>query len=239
MESGARQPWTVHRTGDRHADDPSPDAVPVEPGPWLGRDCRQDHSFCGAATATAAAGTAVANNPGTQDVAGSLLFGLNADSIGQIIGDASPGLSEAQSTVAAKVVSGIMTRASASNDLGSSIGNVANLSDFVTNRVNNIQKTLTGDQFVARLQRQGLTQTQATQTAIVTQAKQIQQQATDATAAAAKIARQAAITAAWGSLLAAVLIIGASTFGGNRAANTWEKIASKDGRSARVWDQVQ
>ncbi|WP_407542099.1 hypothetical protein Q0M94_17660 (plasmid) [Deinococcus radiomollis] len=188
----------------------------------------------GAATATAAAGTAAANNPGTQNAASSLLSGLNADSIGQIIGDASPGLSEAQSTAAAKVVSGIITRAS--NDLGNNLGNVANLSDFVTNRVNNIQKALSGPEFVTRLTRQGLTQpqAQATQTAIVAQAKQIQQQATDATAAAARIARQAAISAAWGSLLAAGLVIGFATLGGNRAASTREKIASTDERSSRI-----
>ena len=188
----------------------------------------------GAATVTAAAGTAAASNPGTQNAASSLLAGLNADSIGQIIGDASPGLSEAQATAASKVVSGIITRAG--NDLGSNLGNVANLSDFVTNRVNNIQKALSGPEFVTRLQRQGLTQpqAQATQTAIVAQAKQIQQQTTDTAAAAARIARQAAITAAWGSLLAAGLIIGASTFGGNQAASTREKIAAKDERSARV-----
>jgi len=34
------------------------------------------------------------------------------------------------------VVSGIVTRAS--NDLGNNLGNVTNLSDFVTDRVNNI-----------------------------------------------------------------------------------------------------
>jgi len=188
----------------------------------------------GAATATAAAGTAAANNPGTENAATSLLSGLNADSIGQIIGDASPDLSDAQSTAAANVVSGIITRAS--NDLGNNIGNVANLSDFVTNRVNNIQKALSGQEFVTRLQRQGLSQgqAQATQTAIVAQAKQIQQQATDAAAAAARIARKAATTAAWGSLLAAGLIIGFATLGGNRAASTREKIASADGRSTRV-----
>ena len=170
----------------------------------------------GAVTSAAAAGTAAASNPGNQDAASSLMSGLNADSIGQIIGDASPELSEAQTTAAARVVNGIITRTS--NDLGNNLGNVANLSDFVTNRVSNIQKALSGDQFVTRLKRQGLSQAQATQTqtAIVTQAKQLQQQATDAAAAAARIARQAAITAAWGSLLAAGLIIGASTFGGNR-----------------------
>ncbi len=179
----------------------------------------------GAATATAAAGTAAANNPGTQDAAQSLLSGLNADSIGQIIGQASPGLSDAQATAAAKVVSGIITRAS--NDLGTNLNNVTNLGGFVTNRVNSIQKALSGPEFVTRLQRQGLTQpqAQATQTAIVAQAKQIEQQATAAAAAAARIARQAAISAAWGSLLAAGLVIGFATLGGNQAASTRRKIS--------------
>jgi len=188
----------------------------------------------GAATATAAAGTAAANNPNTQDAASSLVSGLNADSIGQIIGQASPDLSDAQSTAAANVVSGIITRAS--NDLGSNLSDVSNLGDFVKNRVDNIQKALSGQEFVTRLQRQGLSQgqAQATQTAIVAQAKQLQQQATDAAAAAARIARKAATTAAWGSLLAAGLVIGFATLGGNRAASTREKIASADGRSTRV-----
>lgn len=178
----------------------------------------------GAATAATAAGSAAAGNPGTQDAAQSLLGALNPDSIGQIIGEASPGLSEEQSTAAARVVSGIITRAS--NDLGENLGNVSNLNDFVTNRVNNIQNALSGPEFVTRLTRQGLTQqqAQATQTAIVAQAKKVQQQATDAAEAAARIARQAAITAAWGSLLAAGLVIGASVMGGHRAASTREKI---------------
>ena len=188
----------------------------------------------GAASATAAAGTAAANNPGTQDAASSLLSGLNADSIGQIIGDASPGLSDAQSTAAAKVVSGIITRAS--NDLGSNLGNVSNIGDFVTNRVTSIQKALSGPEFVTRLMRQGLSQSQAqaTQTAITAQAKKLQDQATQAAEATARIARQAATTAAWGSLLAAGLIIDASTFGGNQAASTRRKISATAEKSVRA-----
>ncbi|MFC4456066.1 hypothetical protein [Deinococcus sonorensis] len=178
----------------------------------------------GAASVASSATSAAANNPGTQDAASSLLSGLNADSIGQIIGDASPDLSEAQSTAAAKVVSGIITRAS--NDLGSNLGNVSNLGDIVTNRVNNIQKALSGPEFVTRLQRQGLSQqqAQATQTAIVQQAKQLQQQASDAAAAAERIARKTASTAAWGSLLTAGLIIAFATLGGHQAASRREKL---------------
>ena len=141
----------------------------------------------GADSVTAAAGSAAASNPGTQDAASSLLGSLNPDTLGQIIGDASPDLSQAQSTAAANVVSGIITRAR--NDLGANLGNVTNLSDFVTNHVNNIQKALSGPEFVTRLQRQGLSQTQATQTAIVTQAKQVQQQAAQAAETTTRIAR--------------------------------------------------
>ena len=125
----------------------------------------------GAASVTAAA------NPGTQNAALSLLGSLNPDTLGQIIGDASPELSQAQSTAAANVVSGITTRAS--DDLGNNLGSVTNLSDFVTNRVNNIQKALSGPEFAARLKRQGLSQAQA--------------QAAETTA---RIARQAATSAA-------------------------------------------
>ena len=180
----------------------------------------------GAASVTAAAGSAAAANPGTQNAASNLLGSLNPDTLGQIIGDASPGLSQAQSTAAANVVSGIITRAS--NDLGANLGNVTNLSDFVTKRVDSIQRALSGPEFVTRLKRQGLSdaQAQATQTAIVSQAKQVQQQATQAAETTARIARQAATSAAWGSLLAAGLIIAASTFGGNQAASTRRKIGA-------------
>ena len=60
----------------------------------------------GAASVTAAA------NPGIQNAALSLLRSLNPDTLGQIIGEASPEPSQAQSTAAANVVSGIITRAS-------------------------------------------------------------------------------------------------------------------------------
>ena len=184
------------------------------------------------ASGAAAAGSAAAANPGTQNAASSLLGSLNPDTLGQIISDASPELSRAQSTAAANVVSGIITRAS--NDLGNNLGNITNLSDFVTNRVNNIQKALSGPEFVTRLKRQGLSQAQAqaTQTAIVDQAKQVQQQATQAAETTARIARQAATSAAWGSLLAAGLIIGAATFGGNQAASTRRKIDGTQGQRA-------
>ena len=184
------------------------------------------------ASRAAAAGSAAAANPGTQNAASSLLGSLNPDTLGQIIGDASPELSRAQSTAAANVVSGIITRAS--NDLGNNLGNITNLSDFVTNRVNNIQKALSGPKFVTRLKRQGLSQAQAqaTQTAIVDQAKQVQQQATQAAETTARIARQAATSAAWGSLMAADLIIGAATFGGNQAASTRRKIDGTQGQRA-------
>jgi len=184
------------------------------------------------ATGAAAAGSAAASNQGTQNAASSLLGSLNPDTLGQIIGDASPELSQAQSTAASNVVSGIITRAS--NDLGNNLGNITNLSDFVTNRVNNIQKALSGPEFVTRLKRQGLSQAQAqaTQTAIVDQAKQVQQQATQAAETTARIARQAATSAAWGSLLAAGLIIGAATFGGNQAASTRRKIDGTQGQRA-------
>jgi hypothetical protein len=187
----------------------------------------------GVGSATTAAGAAASNDPGTQNAASSLISGLNTDTIGQIIGDASPALSQQQATAAASVVSGIITRAG--NDLGSNLGNVTNLGDLVTNRVNNIQKALSGPEFVTRLTRQGLTQqqAQATQTAIVAQAKTLQQQATDAAAATARIARQAASTAAWGSLLAAGLIIGFSVLGGNQAASTRRKIGAEADKNTR------
>ena len=133
-------------------------------------------SAIGSVASRAASVTAAAANPGTQIAASSLLGSLNPGTLGQIISDASPKLSQAQSTAAANVVSGIITRAI--NDLGNNLGSVTNLSDFVTNRVNNIQKALSGPEFVTRLKRQGLSQAQA--------------QATQAAETTARTTRQAA-----------------------------------------------
>ena len=169
----------------------------------------------GAATATAAAGTAVANSgAGQTDAAQSLLSGLNEQQIGSLIGQAAPDLSEQQATAATRVVTGIVQRAS--TDIGKNLSNVSSLPDLITNRVNSISSALQGQDFVNRLQKAGLSQAQATATAtsIGQRVTELKQQAADTAAAAERIARKTATTAAWTFLLALGLILGFTTLGG-------------------------
>lgn len=173
-----------------------------------------------ASSAASAAGSAAANSGvGQTDAVQSLVSGLSPEAIGQLIGQSAPDLSTQQATAASQVVSGIVQRAS--TDLGKNVGNVSNLSDFVTNRVNSISSALQGPDFINRLQKQGLSkaQAQATATAISSRVTEIKQQASDAAAATERIARHTANTAAWGFLLALGVILGCSTLGGGRGSD--------------------
>lgn len=91
----------------------------------------------GVTNAAASTATTAANTTTGQSVAQgplqSILNGLNEEELGQIIGENSPALSTEQSTAAARVVSGIVRRAS--NDLGDNLTNISNLDDLVTNRI--------------------------------------------------------------------------------------------------------
>ncbi|WP_412030300.1 hypothetical protein [Deinococcus yunweiensis] len=174
----------------------------------------------GVATGAAAAGSAAANTGAVQsDPVQNILSGLDTQEIGQLIADGAPELSTQQATAATNVVSGIIRRAS--NDIGSNLGDLTNLGQLVTKRVDAITAALSGGDLVTRLQRQGLTQAQAQQTAqaISTRAADLKQQALDTAAATERIARQAASTAAWGFLLALGLILGMATFGGGMGAD--------------------
>ncbi|WP_309572864.1 hypothetical protein [Deinococcus sp.] len=173
-----------------------------------------------AAAGTAAAGTAAANSGAAQsDPVQTILNGLDPQEIGQLIADGAPDLSTQQATAATNVVSGIIRRAS--NDIGNNLGDLTNLGQLVTKRVDAITTALSGPDFVTRLQRQGLTQAQAQQTAkaISKRAADLKQQALDTAAATERIARQAASTAAWGFLLALGLILGLATFGGGMGSD--------------------
>ncbi|MFD1733261.1 hypothetical protein ACFSC4_22160 [Deinococcus malanensis] len=106
----------------------------------------------------------------------------------------------------------------ASRDLGRNLNNVSSLDEFVTNRLDSITTALSGEQFVTRLQRQGLSaaEAQTTAQAISKRATEVRQQAEEAAAATERIARTTASTAAWGFLLALGLILGAATLGGGK-----------------------
>ncbi len=170
-------------------------------------------AVAGAATA---AGTAAANSGALQsDPVQALLGGLNQDNITQIIAQNSPELNQTQVQAAANVVSGIATRAS--NTIGNNLSNISNLPDLINSRVKSIQTALSGPEFVTRLQRQGLTQAQAQETAnsIGTLVNDTVTQAQQTAAAAERIARNAAVTAGWIWLLAAGFILAFSVWGGH------------------------
>lgn len=189
----------------------------------------QTAASAASAASDAGAGNAVAGSGTVQ----SIVNGLNPTEIGQLVSQAAPELSPQQATAAANVVSGIVQRAS--NSLGANAGNISSLPDLITNRVNSISSALQGQDFVNRLQKQGLSQAQATATAtaINQRVTEIKQQAADTAAAAERIARRTAQQAAWGALLAAGLIIGLSTFGGSQASSTRRKMETAAEASAR------
>ncbi|WP_052351846.1 YrzE family protein [Deinococcus pimensis] len=201
----------------------------------------------GARTALGLAGSAAnavgmgsaASSQTAQDAAQSgpvqqLLSGLDEEELGQIIAENSPTLDQEQTTAAARVVSGIVRRAS--NDIGSNLTNVSNLDDLVTNRVTSVRSALSGEQFVTRLQRQGLSQAEAqeTQRAVTQQVDELQRQATQTAAATERIARRAAGTAGWTFLLALGLLLGFSALGGGRGSDVPKGGALVKGRDEEL-----
>ena len=170
----------------------------------------------GVGTAVAGAATTAGNNGALQsDPVQSLLSGLNENQISQIIAQNSPELNQTQVQAATNVVTGIANRAA--NTLGNNLSNISSLPDLISSRVKSIQAALSGPQFVTRLQRQGLTQPQAQETAksINTLVNDTVTQAQQTADAAARIARNTAITAGWLWLLAAGFILLFSVWGGH------------------------
>jgi hypothetical protein len=181
----------------------------------------------GVASAT---GGAVAQNGGLAGTLQSLglgdayqavTTGLSDNELNQIIADASPELNQTQVAAATGVVRSIMNNTS--RDLGQALQNPSQLPNFVSERVDAVAKALSGDQFVSRLQRRGLSQAQAQQVANVIQQRvtdlrtQGEQAAKAASDQAAQLARDTAATAgkaAWVWLLLAGLVLGLSSFGG-------------------------
>ena len=178
--------------------------------------------------ATTGANQLAQTNTG-QDIIGN--FGQN--DVENLIAQASPDLSQQQVSAAGNVVTGIARRAA--NDLGD-LNNVRNIGDFVTQRTTSIKNALTGPQFVTRLERQGLTQAQATevQTSITDGITAAEKQAADTAAAAERIARSTASTAGWGWLLAAGLMLLLAITGARNAASGGQTVAvNSDSRARR------
>ncbi|UQN05362.1 hypothetical protein [Deinococcus sp. QL22] len=166
-----------------------------------------------AGNAAGAAGTEVAQNGGGVT---SFLSGINEDDISELIASNSDDLSEEQVDAASNVVTGIFRRAQ--YDLGQQ--DLGNITDFAAARVTAIKNALTGDQFVTRLERQGLSNAQAQEvrTSVTTEVDRLEKQAADVAQAAERTARTAASTAGWGWLLGAGLTLLASIFGARSAA---------------------
>ncbi|AIZ44812.1 hypothetical protein QR90_06440 [Deinococcus radiopugnans] len=166
-----------------------------------------------AATATTAAGVGGAQVPGIQNFFNNI---TPADVEGLIADNTD--LDQEQVSATANVVTGIVRRAS--NDLGDV--DLTNIGDFAQARVDSIKKALSGPQFVTRLERQGLTNAQATevQTEINQSVDRIEKQANQALDNAEDAARKAASTAGWAWLLVAGLTLLASIFGARSAATT-------------------
>lgn len=188
----------------------------------------------GAAATSAAAESGAATGAVQSDPVQAILGGLDEQEIGQIIAEGAPELNAEQGAAAARVVSGIIRRAS--NDLGDNLNDLTNLGQIATRRVEAISGALSGPEFVTRLQRQGLTQAQAQETAqaINTRVTELRQQAEQTAATAERLARQAATTAAWGSLLALGLILGLATLGGGRGADLPKRGAEVEGSTIRA-----
>ncbi|MDV6374902.1 hypothetical protein [Deinococcus arenicola] len=166
-----------------------------------------------AATATAAAGVGGAQVPGIQG----FFNGISPADVEGLIAN-NTDLNQEQVAATSNVVTGIVRRAS--NDLGDV--DLTNLGDFAQARVDSVKKALSGPQFVTRLERQGLSNAQATevQTEINQSVDRIEKQAKQAADNAEKAARTAASTAGWGWLLVAGLTLLAAIMGSRSAATT-------------------
>ncbi len=165
-------------------------------------------------SATGAAADAASNNqlPSIQNYFNNITPG----DVEALIADNTSELSQEQVAATSNVVTGIVRRAS--NDLGTV--DINNIGDFAQARVDSIKKALSGPQFVTRLERQGLTNAQATevQTQINQSVDRIQTQADQALKNAEAAARGAASTAGWGWLLMAGLTLLAAILGARSAA---------------------
>lgn len=165
-----------------------------------------------AANAAGAAGDQVAQSGGLQG----LLGGVDEDAVVDLIAEGSPNLNQTQVQAAANVVTGIFRRAQ--YDLGNV--NPANVGDFASARFNAIKQALTGDQFVTRLTRQGLSQAQAQEvrTSVTGQVNRLEQQATQLAQTAEATARTTARNTGLIWLLAAGLTLLLAVLGARSAA---------------------
>lgn len=173
-------------------------------------------NVAGAAANAAGAAADAAGNTTAPGGIQSFLNGVDQQDVANLIADASPSLGQEQVTAAANVVTGIFRRAQ--YDLGNQ--SLGNITDFASARVNAIKNALTGEQFVTRLTRQGLSQAQAEEvrTTVTNEVDRLQKQATDLANAAEQTARTTARNAGLAWLLGAGLTLLLAVMGARGAA---------------------
>ncbi len=167
----------------------------------------------------------LANRLGLGDELQTLQNGLNRQEISQIIADGSPELNQAQVDAAAITIESIINNAA--RNLSASLTDVSSIGNVVSKQADAISQALQGDQFTTRLQRRGLSKTQAQEvvkvvsarvTELRQQAQQTAQAIQDQAAASAKQAAAALANAIWIWLFAVGVTLAAATFGGNMGA---------------------
>ncbi len=179
----------------------------------LGKATSVATGVLGTATAAAgAAGAGAAQAPGLQNFLGN----ISQDDVTSLIADSSPNLNKEQVDATANVVSGIIRRTQ--YDLGNV--DLANITDFAKARTDAIKQALSGPEFVTRLERQGLSNAEATevQTSLNKTVADVQKRADDAAKTAEQTARTTARNTGLGWLLASGLTLLASIAGARSAA---------------------
>ncbi|MEW6421929.1 MAG: hypothetical protein AB1511_09420 [Deinococcota bacterium] len=168
-----------------------------------------------AGTVTNAASNA-AQSGTVQNGLQNFISGVDEKDVAALIAQNSPSLNQQQVQAAANVVTNIFRRTA--YDLGNQ--SITSLQDFIPARVKAIQDALTGQDFVNRLERQGLSapQAQEVQNVISNEINRLQKQATDLANTAEQNARIAARNTGLGWLLSAGLTLLLAVMGARSAA---------------------
>ncbi|WP_216317612.1 hypothetical protein [Deinococcus aestuarii] len=168
-----------------------------------------------AGTVTNAAGNA-AQSGNVQNGLQNFISGVDQQDVAALIAENSPSLNQEQVNAAANVVSNIFRRSA--YDLGQQ--NLSTITDFIPARVQAIQNALTGQNFQARLQNQGLSaaQAQEVRTVVSNEINRLQQQGQQLAQTAESVARTTARNTGLGWLLASGLTLLFSLLGARGAA---------------------
>lgn len=160
--------------------------------------------------------TNAAQDNGLQNALQNFIGGVDRQDVVALIAQNSPSLNQEQVDAAADVVTNIFRRSA--YDLGQQ--DLSTITDFVPARVRAIQNALSGEQFVTRLERQGLTTAQAEEvrTVINNEINRLQQQAEQVANTVEQNARIAGRNVGLGWLLSAGLTLLLAVMGARSAA---------------------